>query len=141
MMPRVNTLPLGCGALAGHAFGIDREYLRAELGFTDISLNSMVRRMRVARMSVEECGTGDETDLSPCLTACFLGSAMELRVRVEFGVHEEFCLFTCKSVLPAFACRFASCCCVLVVFLIARCFTQTNLNGTKNFYRDEIKMT
>jgi argininosuccinate lyase len=41
-VPRVNTLPLGCGALAGHAFGIDRELLKAELKFGDISLNSMV---------------------------------------------------------------------------------------------------
>lgn len=44
MVPRVNTLPLGCGALAGHAFGIDRELLRKELGFGAITLNSMVRR-------------------------------------------------------------------------------------------------
>lgn len=43
MMPRVNTLPLGCGALAGHAFGIDREFLREKLGFSGVSLNSMVR--------------------------------------------------------------------------------------------------
>ena len=43
MKPRVNTLPLGCGALAGHAFGIDREFLKGELGFSDVSLNSMVR--------------------------------------------------------------------------------------------------
>ncbi|CAM9202276.1 unnamed protein product [Ascophyllum nodosum] len=41
MMPRVNTLPLGCGALAGHAFGIDREFLREKLGFDSVSLNSM----------------------------------------------------------------------------------------------------
>jgi argininosuccinate lyase len=34
-------LPLGSGALAGHAFGIDRDFLAAELGFTDISLNSL----------------------------------------------------------------------------------------------------
>ena len=42
MMPRVNTLPLGCGALAGHAFSIDREFLREKLGFDSVSLNSMV---------------------------------------------------------------------------------------------------
>ncbi|CAM9212895.1 unnamed protein product, partial [Choristocarpus tenellus] len=41
LIPRVNTLPLGCGALAGHAFGIDRAFLRDELGFTSITLNSM----------------------------------------------------------------------------------------------------
>lgn len=42
MTPRVNTLALGCGALAGHAYGIDREFLRKELGFESITLNSMV---------------------------------------------------------------------------------------------------
>ncbi|CAM9642650.1 unnamed protein product [Discosporangium mesarthrocarpum] len=41
LLPRVNTLPLGCGALAGHAFGIDRDFLKEELGFTSITLNSM----------------------------------------------------------------------------------------------------
>ncbi|KAG5184655.1 argininosuccinate lyase [Tribonema minus] len=41
MLPRLNTLPLGCGALAGHAFGIDRDLLKRELGFGDVSLNSM----------------------------------------------------------------------------------------------------
>jgi len=41
MLPRINTLPLGCGAIAGHAFGIDREFIKGELGFDSISLNSM----------------------------------------------------------------------------------------------------
>lgn len=41
MVPRVNTLALGCGALAGHAFGIDREFLREKMGFEGITLNSM----------------------------------------------------------------------------------------------------
>lgn len=44
MVPRVNTLPLGCGALAGHAFGIDREFLREKMGFDGVTLNSMVRQ-------------------------------------------------------------------------------------------------
>uniref|UniRef100_A0A8C4DBE2 Argininosuccinate lyase n=1 Tax=Dicentrarchus labrax TaxID=13489 RepID=A0A8C4DBE2_DICLA len=38
---RVNVLPLGSGAIAGTPFDIDRELLRKELGFDDISLNSM----------------------------------------------------------------------------------------------------
>lgn len=38
---RINVLPLGSGALAGHAFGIDREFLRQELGFAGVSLNSL----------------------------------------------------------------------------------------------------
>ncbi|KAM9846492.1 argininosuccinate lyase [Aulostomus maculatus] len=38
---RVNILPLGSGAIAGTPFDIDRELLRKELGFDDISLNSM----------------------------------------------------------------------------------------------------
>ncbi len=41
MQPRINTLPLGSGALAGHSFGIDREFLRSELGCSTISINSM----------------------------------------------------------------------------------------------------
>mmetsp|Transcript_1604 Transcript_1604/g.2627 ORF Transcript_1604/g.2627 Transcript_1604/m.2627 type:complete len:481 (+) Transcript_1604:55-1497(+) len=41
LVPRVNTLPLGCGAIAGNAFGLDREFLRQELGFATVSLNSM----------------------------------------------------------------------------------------------------
>ncbi|XP_061818928.1 argininosuccinate lyase [Nerophis lumbriciformis] len=38
---RVNVLPLGSGAIAGTPFDIDRELLRRELAFDDISLNSM----------------------------------------------------------------------------------------------------
>ncbi|XP_061755214.1 argininosuccinate lyase isoform X2 [Nerophis ophidion] len=38
---RVNVLPLGSGAIAGTPFDIDRELLRRELSFDDISLNSM----------------------------------------------------------------------------------------------------
>ncbi|KAM4620754.1 argininosuccinate lyase isoform 1-T1 [Polymixia lowei] len=38
---RVNVLPLGSGAIAGTPFVIDRELLRAELEFDDISINSM----------------------------------------------------------------------------------------------------
>uniref|UniRef100_A0A667ZVV0 Argininosuccinate lyase n=1 Tax=Myripristis murdjan TaxID=586833 RepID=A0A667ZVV0_9TELE len=38
---RVNVLPLGSGAIAGTPFDIDRELLRKELAFDDISLNSM----------------------------------------------------------------------------------------------------
>jgi argininosuccinate lyase len=30
---RVNRSPLGCGALAGNPFGIDRDMMAAELGF------------------------------------------------------------------------------------------------------------
>ena len=38
---RVDVLPLGSGALAGNPHGIDRRYLAAELGFANISANSM----------------------------------------------------------------------------------------------------
>jgi argininosuccinate lyase len=40
-LKRVNSLPLGAGALAGNALGIDRDFLARELGFTGISQNSM----------------------------------------------------------------------------------------------------
>ena len=38
---RVDVMPLGSGALAGVAYKIDREYVAAELGFKEISRNSM----------------------------------------------------------------------------------------------------
>lgn len=38
---RVNVSPLGSGALAGHPFGIDRVALAQDLGFEDVSLNSL----------------------------------------------------------------------------------------------------
>ncbi|GAA5998707.1 argininosuccinate lyase ARG4 [Rhodotorula paludigena] len=41
LLPRVSTLPLGSGALAGNPFCVDRELLRSELGFNSIGGNSM----------------------------------------------------------------------------------------------------
>ncbi len=38
---RTAILPLGAGALAGNALGIDREFLARELGFTGVSANSI----------------------------------------------------------------------------------------------------
>jgi len=38
---RVNRSPLGCGALAGNPFGIDRAAIAKELGFEDLIYNSM----------------------------------------------------------------------------------------------------
>jgi len=38
---RTNISPLGCGALAGTTFPIDRQYTARELGFTDIYRNSL----------------------------------------------------------------------------------------------------
>jgi len=38
---RVAVLPLGAGALAGHALGIDRHFLAAELGFRAVCENSL----------------------------------------------------------------------------------------------------
>jgi argininosuccinate lyase len=38
---RVSILPLGAGALAGNAIGIDREFLARELGFAQVSNNSL----------------------------------------------------------------------------------------------------
>lgn len=38
---RVNLSPLGCGALAGNPFRIDRNMMAEELGFSGITLNSM----------------------------------------------------------------------------------------------------
>ncbi|CDS12192.1 Putative Argininosuccinate lyase [Lichtheimia ramosa] len=41
LIERLNVLPLGSGALAGHAFNIDREFLAKELGFRGIINNSL----------------------------------------------------------------------------------------------------
>lgn len=38
---RVNKSPLGCGALAGNPFGIDRDAMAKELGFEGLIMNSM----------------------------------------------------------------------------------------------------
>lgn len=40
-LARVNVLPLGSGALAGNALGVDRAFLAEELGFDTVSPNSM----------------------------------------------------------------------------------------------------
>lgn len=41
LIPRANQCPLGSGALAGNAFGIDREFLAQELGFETVTSNSL----------------------------------------------------------------------------------------------------
>lgn len=41
VIARVNRSPLGCGALAGNPFGIDREAMAKELGFESLLWNSM----------------------------------------------------------------------------------------------------
>jgi len=41
MIPRANICPLGSGAMAGNAFGVDREFLAEELGFDGVSSNSI----------------------------------------------------------------------------------------------------
>uniref|UniRef100_A0A7S0UGQ8 Argininosuccinate lyase n=1 Tax=Pseudo-nitzschia delicatissima TaxID=44447 RepID=A0A7S0UGQ8_9STRA len=41
LIPRANRCPLGSGALAGNAFGVDREFLAKELGFERVTANSL----------------------------------------------------------------------------------------------------
>lgn len=41
VIDRVNVSPLGCGALAGHPFGIDREYIAENLKFNGLIGNSL----------------------------------------------------------------------------------------------------
>jgi argininosuccinate lyase len=41
LIPRISILPLGCGALAGNPFAVDREFLAKELGFESIAENSL----------------------------------------------------------------------------------------------------
>ena len=40
-LKRVDVLPLGSGALAGVAYDVDREFVAKELGFTEVSRNSL----------------------------------------------------------------------------------------------------
>jgi argininosuccinate lyase len=41
LIPRISVLPLGCGALAGNPFAVDREFLAKELGFQSVAENSL----------------------------------------------------------------------------------------------------
>ncbi|CAL1704921.1 unnamed protein product [Somion occarium] len=41
LIPRISVLPLGCGALAGNPFVVDREFLAKELGFSSVAENSL----------------------------------------------------------------------------------------------------
>ncbi|KAG7356576.1 argininosuccinate lyase [Nitzschia inconspicua] len=41
LIPRANQCPLGSGALAGNAFGVDRTFLAKELGFDGVTPNSL----------------------------------------------------------------------------------------------------
>ena len=41
VIKRVNKSPLGCGALAGNPFGVDREAMARELGFEGLLMNSL----------------------------------------------------------------------------------------------------
>jgi argininosuccinate lyase len=41
LIPRANQCPLGSGALAGNAFGVDRQFLADELGFDGVTPNSL----------------------------------------------------------------------------------------------------
>ena len=51
---RVNKSPLGCGALAGNPFGVDRDAMARELGFEGLLMNSLAatgdRRFAVETM-------------------------------------------------------------------------------------------
>ena len=41
LIPRISVLPLGCGALAGNPFPVDRDFLAKELGFQSVAENSL----------------------------------------------------------------------------------------------------
>ncbi|KAF8078053.1 argininosuccinate lyase [Lyophyllum atratum] len=41
LIPRISVSPLGCGALAGNPFIVDREFLAKELGFQSVAENSL----------------------------------------------------------------------------------------------------
>lgn len=41
LVPRISVLPLGCGALAGNPFNVDRDFLAERLGFESLAENSL----------------------------------------------------------------------------------------------------
>ncbi|KAG6850529.1 hypothetical protein H0H93_012145 [Arthromyces matolae] len=41
LVPRISVSPLGCGALAGNPFVVDRDFLAQELGFLSVAENSL----------------------------------------------------------------------------------------------------
>ena len=63
VIKRVNKSPLGCGALSGNAFKVDREAIAKELGFDGLIYNSMaavgdrdfVLEVSEQNQSVEDC--------------------------------------------------------------------------------------
>ena len=57
LIPRANRCPLGSGALAGNAFGVDREFLAKELGFEGVTANSLDSSVIEILLLNFSCGT------------------------------------------------------------------------------------
>ena len=93
---RASVLPLGSGAATGHAFGLDREWIAAELGFRAVSPNSID-------------AVGDRDFAVELVFACALvavhlsrlGEELVIWSSAEFGfVHWPDALATGSSLMP-----------------------------------------
>lgn len=74
LIPRISVLPLGCGALAGNPFGVDREFLREELGFESVAENSLY-------------GTGDRDFIVEFLQWSALAMGHVSRIAEDFIIY------------------------------------------------------
>lgn len=94
LVERVNVCPLGSGALAGHPFGIDRDFLAKELGFNRASDNSL-----------------DATSGRDFITECLFGCTMVMMHLSRWA--EDLCLYSSKefafvNLSDAYRCRLRS---------------------------------
>ncbi|MCS6866958.1 MAG: argininosuccinate lyase [Gemmataceae bacterium] len=93
---RVNILPLGAAALAGTSLPIDREFVRAELGFAAVAANSLdVSSDRDFALEFVFCLAVVATHLSGWAEEWVLWSTTEFRF---LDLPEAFC--TGSSIMP-----------------------------------------
>ena len=85
-------MPLGCGAIAGHAFGIDREFLREKMAFDGITLNSMVGCFSLFFSCVFELLVWCFWCFGVCVFLCIVSHGTVFRVFVCVGAFAFFCV-------------------------------------------------
>jgi argininosuccinate lyase len=93
---RVDVLPLGSGALAGVAYNIDREYVAQELGFSQVSRNS------IDAVADRDFVLEYEADAAICMMHLSrLAEEMVLWSTTEFGFIEiDDAFATGSSIMP-----------------------------------------
>ena len=108
LIPRISVLPLGCGALAGNPFVVDREFLANELGFSSVAENSL-------------WGVGDRDFITEFMMWASLAMVHISRMAEDFIIYStaEFGFITLSD-----AYRYELCY-VYVRLLTIRCTTST----------------